>query len=104
MGSLFKMLNSQRVDGVLAYYLELAEEQERNPESRDLRFYPLRQDFTNISLPVSCEKSPWGKKTLNRISLAVKDEAVKQKLSALVKQTLLMEPPKRSEEPPTILR
>ena len=105
MGSLFKMLNSERVDGVLAYYLELAEEQERNPASRDLQFYQLKQDHTSISLPVSCERSQWGKKTLGKVSLAVKDESVKAKLTALVKQTLLMDRPKRSEEPtPTLLR
>jgi len=104
MGSLFKMLNAQRIDGVLAYYMELAEEQERNPAASDLRFYQLKQDHTSISLPVSCEKSPWGKKTLGQISLAVKDEAVKQKLSALIKQTLLIERPKHSEEPVHLLR
>jgi uncharacterized protein (TIGR02285 family) len=104
MGSLFKMLNAQRVDGVLAYYMELAEEQERNPAASDLRFYQLKQDHVSISLPVSCEKSPWGKKTLEQISIAVKDEAVKQKLSALIKQTLLIDRPKHSEEPGTLLR
>jgi uncharacterized protein (TIGR02285 family) len=104
MGSLFKMLNAQRIDGVLAYYMELAEEQERNPAASDLRFYQLKEDHTSISLPVSCEKSPWGKKTLGQISVAVKDEAVKQKLSALIKQTLLIERPKHSEEPGILLR
>lgn len=104
MGSLFKMLNAQRVDGVLAYYMELAEEQERNPHASDLRFYQLKQDHISISLPVSCEKSPWGKKTLGQIGIAVKDEGVKQKMSALVKQSLLIERPKRLEEPGTLLR
>ena len=104
MGSLFKMLNAKRVDGVLAYYMELAEEQERNPAAGDLRFYQLKQDHKTISLPVSCEKSPWGKKTLGQISVAVKDEGVKQKLTALIKQSLLIERPKHSEEPPILLR
>lgn len=104
MGSLFKMLNAKRVDGVLAYYMELAEEQERNPAASDLRFYQLKQDHKTISLPVSCEKSPWGKKTLAQISVAVKDEGVKQKLTALIKQSLLIERPKHSEVPPAFLR
>lgn len=104
MGSLFRMLIAKRVDGVLAYYMELAEEQARNPAASDLRFYQLKQDHKTISLEVACEKSPWGKKTLEHISVAVKDEAVKQKLTALVKQSLLVEQPKYSEEPRTLLR
>lgn len=103
MGSLFKMLNAQRVDGVLAYYMELAEEQERNPQASDLRFYQLKQDHISISLPVSCEKSPWGQRTLGEIGRAVKQEGVKQKMSALIRQSLI-ERPKRFEEPGILLR
>lgn len=104
MGSLFKMLSANRVDGVLAYYMELAEEQARNPEANDLRFYQLKQDHKTISLPISCEKSPWGKKTLGNIGVAIRDENVKQKLAVLIKQSLLTELPKHSEEPPVLLR
>lgn len=93
MGSLFKMLMAQRIDGVLAYNLELAAEQERNPAAADLRFIPLVQERAVISLPVSCERSPWGQKTLGRISKALKDDVVKEKLAALVKRTLLTEAP-----------
>lgn len=104
MGSLFKMLLANRVDGVLAYYMEVAEEQARNPDAADLRFYQLKEDHKTISLPISCEKSPWGKKTLSQIAVAIKDEGVKQKLSVLIKQSLITDLPKHSEGPPALLR
>ncbi|MFS4459489.1 TIGR02285 family protein [Bdellovibrio sp. HCB2-146] len=104
MGSLFKMITAQRIDGALAYYLELAEEQARNPASRELGFYPLKQDQEILSLPVSCEKSEWGKRTLKNIARAVKDQAVREKLAELTRQTLMLEPPKVDVKTEQILR
>ncbi|MNL57472.1 hypothetical protein D3C87_1810390 [compost metagenome] len=104
MGSLFKMITAQRIDGALAYYLELAEEQARNPASRELAFYPLRQEQEILSLPVSCEKTPWGQRTLRNIARAVKDQAVRAKLAELTRQTLMLEPPKVDVKTEQILR
>jgi len=98
MGQIFQMIASNRLDGALAYYLELANEQKENPRTQSLRFYPLKQEQTTINLRVSCEKSPWGEITVKKVSDAVKSESVKAKISTLLMQTLPPEARKPAQE------
>gem|GEM_PF-6023953 len=88
MASLFQMVATQRLDGALAYYLEMSNEQKINSRTKTLRFYPLKQDQSTITLRVSCERSPWGEITVKKISEAVKQEPVREKISTLLMQTL----------------
>ncbi len=62
-GSLFVMLNSARLDGVLAYYLEQGS-YEKNIPKRESCFFRIKQAPDLISLHASCEKSDWGEKFL----------------------------------------
>lgn len=88
MGNIFQMISSNRLDGALAYYLEMANEQKENPRTQSLHFYPLKQEQTTINLRVSCEKSPWGNATVKKVSEAARNESVKAKISTLLMQTL----------------
>ena len=88
MASLFQMVATKRLDGALAYYLEMSNEQKSNSRTKALRFYPLKQDQSTINLRVSCERSPWGELTVKKISDAAKKETVREKISTLLMQTL----------------
>jgi uncharacterized protein (TIGR02285 family) len=103
MGGLFKMLAAKRLDGVLGYYLELANEQKNNPDTKTLHFYPIQQEKNILTLRVSCEKSPWGADTVRKITEVTKKEAVRAKVSNLLLQTL---PPdmKKNVDEPKVLR
>lgn len=88
IGSLFKMLLANRLDGVISYYLEFTNEQARNPAAKNLTFHPLRHNQYKLDLPVACEKSPWGEKMVKLISQTAKKPAVQKRIALLLKQTI----------------
>lgn len=76
MGNLFLMLEKKRLDGVLAYYLEMTEYQRNNEGVPPLKFLKIKNAPDYITVWVSCEKSAWGAKTLQDINKAVRDKKV----------------------------
>lgn len=79
-GSLFKMLSSGRVDGVLAYFLEKANYDAGNAGTiSDLKFIPIKQASPAVLLKASCVNSPWGVARLKDISTVVKQKHFKDK-------------------------
>ncbi len=95
VGRLFLMLRANRLDGVLAYYLEFKNEQERNPAAGSLQFVSIQLQNHTLELPVACEKSPWGKDMTKKISQISKTPALQKKIYILLKQTL---PPEFEKE------
>ncbi len=74
---LFSMLEAGRIEGVLAVYLEMTEYERSNPNGPKMQYMRLKEapDFT--ALRVSCEKTPWGEKTVKAISKVVREKNFK---------------------------
>lgn len=92
IGSLFKMLIANRLDGVISYYMEFINEQEQNPAAADLRFHLIKHNQNRLHLPVACERSPWGEKMVKLISQVAKKPTMQKKIALLLKQTVPPEP------------
>lgn len=88
MGNLFLMLEKKRVDGVLAYYLEMADYRKETLAPSSVRFTPIKGLPPFISLWPSCEKSPWGAQTLKEVGKVVKEKKVKTKIYQFFMQEL----------------
>lgn len=87
-GNLFLMLEKKRVDGVLAYYLEMADYRKETLAPASVRFTAIKGLPPFISLWPSCERSPWGGQTLKEVSKAVKEKKVKAKIYQFFMQEL----------------
>lgn len=77
--NLLMMLKAQRVNGVLAYYLEMAEFERTQGFGLAFQFSKVSEAARKTQIRASCEKSPWGQATLKDISSIVKKRKFKLK-------------------------
>lgn len=94
-GNLLSMLAKGRLDGVLGYYFEMTDYEQKHPGSPLLQFSRVKEvpEFTVIR--ASCEKTAWGEKALSAISKAVKEEKFKEVSHQYLLSVL---PPERRKE------
>lgn len=95
VANLFSMIGKSRLDGVLAYYFEMADYEQRHPKAAELQFMQVKEvpDFSVIR--ASCEKTPWGEKALKAISKVVKEKNFKEVSHQYLLSVL---PPERRKE------
>lgn len=79
VGGLFTMLEKDRLDGVLAYYLEQRDFEKTAGEVK-FHYVAIKQAPLYIAVRASCEKSPWGERALKDISEVVEGQKVKKKM------------------------
>lgn len=77
VANLFAMIGKSRLDGVLAYYFEMAEFERRHPRAPALEFVPIKEATDLSVIRASCEKTAWGEKALKSISKVVKEKKFK---------------------------
>ncbi|QDK37633.1 TIGR02285 family protein [Bdellovibrio sp. NC01] len=71
MAAVFKLLEKNRVQGTLGYKFEIEDYLTKNPAA-DMGFQPVKQMNEGHFGRVSCEKTPWGKVALDKVSNVIK--------------------------------
>lgn len=71
MAAIFKLLEKNRVQGTLGYKFEIDDYLTKNP-SASIDFQPVKQMSRGHFGRVSCEKTPWGKIALDKVSNVIK--------------------------------
>nr|BFD58778.1 hypothetical protein CKG001_08850 [Bdellovibrio sp. CKG001] len=79
VGGLFTMLEKNRLDGVLSYYLEEWNHR-KGQGSNLLKYLPVKEAPPYISVRASCEKTPWGEVTIKEISKVVVEKNVRGRI------------------------
>lgn len=79
VGGLFAMLEKNRLDGVLSYYLEEWDHR-KGGNTSVLKYLPVKEAPAYISVRASCEKTPWGKATIKEISKVVVEKNVRGRI------------------------
>lgn len=79
VGGLFAMLEKNRLDGVLSYYLEEWDHR-KGRDSTSLKYLPVKEAPAYISVRASCEKSTWGEATIKEISKVVVEKNVRSRI------------------------
>ncbi|KYG61544.1 hypothetical protein AZI86_17710 [Bdellovibrio bacteriovorus] len=77
VANLLSMLGKGRLDGVLGFYFEMTDYEQKHPHTPEMQFFRVKEapEFTTIR--ASCEKTAWGEKTLKAVSKVVKDKNFK---------------------------
>ncbi|UXR65174.1 TIGR02285 family protein [Bdellovibrio bacteriovorus] len=79
VGGLFVMLEKNRLDGVLSYYLEEWDHR-KGREAGALKYLAVKEAPAYISVRASCEKTPWGESTIKEISKVVEEKNVRSRI------------------------
>jgi uncharacterized protein (TIGR02285 family) len=95
VANLFSMIGKNRLDGVLAYYFEMAEYEQRHPNTPELQFVTIKEAPDFLIIRASCEKTEWGDKALKAISKVVKEKHFKESAHQYLLSVL---PPERRKE------
>lgn len=95
VANLLSMIGKARLDGVLAYYFEMADYENRHPRAPSLQFLPVKETDDFSIIRASCEKTPWGEKALKAISKVVKEKKFKDMSHEYLLSIL---PPERRKE------
>lgn len=95
VANLLSMVAKGRLDGVLGFYFEMTDYEQKHPNTPELQFFRVKEapEFTTIR--ASCEKTPWGEKALKDISKVVKEKNFKDIAHQYLLSTL---PPDRRKE------
>lgn len=84
MGNLFLLLEKKRLDGILAYYLEMTDYQKNNEGVPPLRFLKLKEAPDHISVWASCEKTPWGDAVLKEVNQAIRYKNLRKRIQEFI--------------------
>ena len=87
VGGLFSMLEKNRLDGVLSYYLEEWDHR-KGRDSAALRYLPVKEAPAYVSVRASCEKTPWGEATIKEISKVVVEKNVRGRIYDYFQESL----------------